>query len=214
MHRDYTGRALYTLRYGIDDIHQRLLAERRPNAAVKRYLGEGVVVQLANFSTLGGHAWAGVDVLQFQQRMPTPSDPRTIVRDYARGFLQLPLTTPEAVLAPVPVHRYYEAIVPNGLPSHLAVGDTVILCEGYPGPGEPVHTVVPLDEHAPPSEGVLSMNDVAFVESGPIRTPQNLLYWRVTNLNGTQAGYVREYTRVGSHLRFLLRPHIIGRHEA
>lgn len=212
MHRDYAGRALYTLRYEIDETYQRLLAGRRPDAAVKRYLGEGIVVQLANFNTLGGDAWAGVDVLQFQQRLPTPSDPRTIVRDYTRGFLRLPLTTPETVLAPVPVYRYYETLVPGGLPSHLAVGDTVILREGYPGPGEGVHTVVPPNENAPPTEGLLSMNDVAFVESGPIRTPQNLLYWRVTNLNGTQAGYVREYTKRVNGLRFLLRPHIIGRH--
>jgi len=211
VHRDYAGRALYYLRYDIDDIYLRLLAERHPNAPVKRYVGEGDVVQLANFSELGSDAWAGVDVLQFQQRTPTPGDPRPIVRDYARGFLRLPLTAPESVLASVPDHLYYDTIVPGGLPSHLAVGDTVILREDYPGPGEGVHTVVPTHEHAPPDMGVLSMNDVAYVESGPIRTPQNLLYWKVTNLNGSQAGYVREFTRAGSRLRFLLRPHRIGR---
>lgn len=211
MHRDYAGRALYYLRYEIDDSYQRLLAGRHPDAAVKRYLVEGAVVQLANFSILGDDAWAGIDVLQFQQRTPTPSDPRTIVRDYARGFLRLPLTAPDAVLAPVPEYRYHETVVAGGLPSHLTVGDTVILREGYPGAGEAVHTGVPEHEHAPPSAGLLTINDVAYVESGPFRGPSNLLYWHVTNLHGTQAGYVREYTRTWRGLRFLLRPHIIGR---
>lgn len=211
MHVGYNGFPLHAVRYDLSDEWRRLLNDRHPNAAIKRFVGSGDVVQVVNISHTGGYRWAMVDTLIVRNRTPTPGDPRVTVRDYARGFLRLPANAPEAILQPITRYRYFDHVVPGGLPSHLAVGDTVVLVEGYPGPGEAVYSQVPGHESAPPNAGILAAADVARIIGGPVRTASGLLYWQIANLNGPQTGYIREYTRVGPRVRYLIRPHIIAR---
>lgn len=216
MHVGYRGFPLHYVRFDLHDEWRRLLTDRHPAARIRRFVGGGDVVQVVNISHALGDRWALVDTLHMLKRTPTPGNPRVCYRDYARGFLRLPADAPDAILRPIPTYRYFENVIPGGLPSHLAVGDTVVLVEGYPGPGEAVYTNVPGHESAPPNAGILAAADVARVIGGPLRTATGLLYWQVANVNAHpvnahQTGYVREYTRIGSRVRFLIRPHIIGR---
>lgn len=211
MHVGYSGFPLHFVRHELGDEWRRLLNDRHPAALIKRFVGGGDVVQVVNISHVAGFRWALVDTLLVRRRTPTPGDPRITTRDYARGFLRLPADAPDAILRPIPKVRYFDNVVSGGLPSHLAVGDTVILVEGYPGPGEAVYTSVPGHESAAPNAGILAAADVARIVGGPVRTATGLLYWQIANLNGPQTGYVREYTRVGPRVRYLIRPHILAR---
>lgn len=211
MHAGYSGFPLHFVQFDLGDEWRRLLTDRHPAAHIKRFVGSGDVVQVINVSQALGYGWALVDTLHMVKRAPTPGDPRICRRDYARGFLRLPAGAPETVLQPIPRYRYFEQVVPGGLPSHLAVGDTVVLVEGYPGPGEAIYDSVPGHESAPPTAGILAAADVARIIGGPVRTAAGLLYWQIANANGRQSGFVREYTRIGPRARFLIRPHMIAR---
>ncbi len=200
MHGDYAGPQLSYVRAGTAIVWRKLYAHRLPNAQVYRNLEIGEVVQLLGFSREAGSLWAKIDTVHFVGT----------TRVYRPGFVQVPAHDPTTVLAPLPTRSYYGEIVPGGLPSHLAVNDVVILVEGYQGSGEGVYQTVPIQENEPPTAGILAINDVARITAGPYRTPSNLLYWKIDNLNGPQEGYIREYTRVGGRYRFFLRPHILA----
>jgi hypothetical protein len=200
MHGDYVGPQLLYVRAGSAIVWRKLYAHRSPSAQVYRNLDIGETVQFFNYSNEQGSMWAKVDTVQFvgTTRVNQP------------GFLRVPIHDPSTILAPLPERRYYGEIVSGGLPSHLAVGDVIVLVEGYQGPGEAVYEVYPTSEGAPPTAGILSVNNRATVSAGPYRTPDNLLYWKISNFNGPQVGYIREYTRVGGRYRFFLRPHILA----
>jgi len=199
MHAGYSGHNLMYIRQGSAEIWRKLRVHPIPSATTLRTVAIGDVVQVLRIFDNAGDRWAHVDTLQFNAQG----------RVYQQGFLRVPAHNPGLILAPVPELRYYGEVVPGGLPSHLAVGDVVVLVEAYSGPGEAVYDVVPMVESAPPTRGLFERQDVARILSGPIRTPSGLLYWRVRNLNGPEEGYVREYTRSGPQVRFFLRPHIV-----
>lgn len=201
MHKDYPSNPQLTyVRAGAAEVWRTLYAHRLPNAAVLRALAVGEVVQLFNFSRQAGSLWAQLDTLQFVDNK----------RIYQKGFLRVPPTHPGNILALIPDYRYAKDVVPGGLPSHLAVGDTIALVEAYPAPGAPVYQAIPANENAPATMGLFEPRDVATVVEGPFRTPTNLLYWKINNLNGTEDGYIQEYTRLGNRYRFFLRPHILA----
>ncbi len=200
MHEDYPRPQLAYVRAGVAETWRTLYAHRLLKATAHRVLAVGEVVQLFNFSRQAGSLWAQVDTLNFVDNQ----------RVYQKGFLRLPPTDPNSILAFIPDYRYYTQFVPGGLPSHLAVGDTIVLVEAYPPTGAPVYQAVPADEHAPATAGLFEKRDVARVVEGPFRTDDNLLYWRIDNLNGSQDGYVQEYTRLGRRYRFFLRPHMLA----
>jgi hypothetical protein len=200
MHRDYPSPQLAFIRAGAAATWRMLYAHRLLNAAVHRVLEVGEVIQLFSFSRQAGSLWAQVDTLQFVNNQ----------RVYQKGFLRVPPTAPNSVLAFIPDYRYYIDVIPGGLPSHLAVGDTIVLVEAYPALGAPVYQVIPDTEDAPATAGLLETKDVAKVTDGPYRTSDNLLYWKIDNLNGSEDGYIQEYTHLGRRYRFFLRPHILG----
>jgi hypothetical protein len=200
MHQDYPRPQLAYIRAGIAEAWRTLYAHRLPNAAVRRVLNIGEVVQLFNFSRQAGNLWAQVDTLNFVDNN----------RVYQKGFVRLPQTDPNSILAFIPDYRYFSNFVPGGLPSHLAVGDTIVLVEAYPPSGAPTYELIPANEGAPATAGILEKRDVARVVEGPFHTESNLLYWKIDNLNGSQDGYIQEYTRLDRRYRFFLRPHIIA----
>jgi hypothetical protein len=200
MHEDYPRPQLAYVRAGVAEVWRTLYAHRLPNAAVYRALAVGEVVQLFNFSRQGGSLWAQVDTLQFVNNQ----------RVYQKGFIRLPDSDPNGLLAFIPDYRYFTNLVNGGLPSHLAVGDTIALVEAYPLPGAPTYVAVPASENLPATAGVFEKCDVAKVVEGPFRTDANLLYWKIDNLNGNEDGYIQEYTRIGQRFQFFLRPHILG----
>ncbi|MCC6455593.1 MAG: hypothetical protein IT328_11655 [Caldilineaceae bacterium] len=200
MHKDFPRPELSFIRAGAASIWRTLYAHRHPNATVHRILEVGEVVQLFNFSRQAGSLWAQVDTLQFSGNQ----------RLYQKGFLRVPPTNPNSVLAFIPDYRYYTDVIPGGLPSHLAVGDTVALVEAYPAPGAPVYQAIPDSENAPATAGLLEPKDVARITQGPYRTSDNLLYWKIDNLNGSEDGYIQEYTRLDRRYRFFMRPHILA----
>ena len=204
MHEDYPRPQLAYIRAGVAEPWRTLYAHRLFKAAPQRLLGVGEVVQLFNFSRQMGCLWAQVDTLNFVNH----------ARVYQKGFLRLPPTDPNSILAFIPDYRYFTSIVPGGLPSHLAIGDTIALVEAYPPTGAPTYAELPADEHAPATAGTFEKRDMAKVVEGPFRTDDNLLYWKIDNLNSTEDntadGYIQEYTRLGRRYRFFLRPHILG----
>src|SRR3954468_5222815 len=179
MHEDYPRPQLAYIREGVAETWRTLSSHRLPNAAVLRVLEVGEVVQLFNFSRQSGSLWAQVDTLHFVNNQ----------RVYQKGFIRLPATDPNGVLAFIPDYRYFSNFVPGGLPSHLAVGDTIVLVEAYPLTGAPAYTAIPVQENAPATAGVFEKRDVAKVVEGPFRTDNNLLYWKINNLNGPEDGY-------------------------
>jgi hypothetical protein len=200
MHEDYPRPQLAYIRAGVAETWRTLYAHRLPNAAVQRVLAIGEVVQLFNFSRQAGSLWAQVDTLSLVNNE----------RVYQKGFLRLPPTDPNSILAFIPDYRYFSDFVPGGLPSHLALGDTIVLVEAYPPTGAPTYTAIPASENAPATAGLFEKRDVAKVVEGPIRTDSGLLYWKIDNLNGSEEGYIQEYTRLGRRYRFFLRPHILA----
>lgn len=200
MHADYPRPQLAYVRSGVAETWRTLYAHRLLNAAVHRVLAVGEVVQLFNFSRQVGSLWAQVDTLNFVNNQ----------RVYQKGFIRLPNTDPNGILAFIPDYRYFTNIVPGGLPSHLAIGDTIALVEAYPPSGAPVYQAIPSQENAAATAGIFEKRDAARVVEGPFRTENNLLYWRIDNLNGTEDGYIQEYTRLGRGYRFYLRPHILA----
>jgi hypothetical protein len=109
-------------------------------------------------------------------------------------------------LAFAPDYRYFTNFIPGGLPSHLAIGDTIVLVEAYPPSGASIYQTIPANENAPATAGTFEKHDVARVIEGPFRTDDSLLYWRIDNLNGSEDGYIQEYTRLSRHYRLYLRP--------
>jgi hypothetical protein len=200
MHEDYPRPQLAYIRAGVGEAWRTLYAHRLPNAALQRVLAVGEVVQLFNFSRNAGSLWAQVDTLNMVNNQ----------RIYQKGFLRLPPTDPNSVLAFIPDYRYFTQFIPGGLPSHLAVGDTIVLVEAYPPEGAPTYQAIPASENAPATAGIFEKRDVARVVEGPFRTDTNLLYWKIDNLNGGEDGYIQEYTRLGHRYRFYLRPHILA----
>jgi hypothetical protein len=200
MHEDYPRPQLAYIRAGVAEAWRTLYAHRLLNAAVHRVLAVGEVVQLFNFSRQAGSLWAQVDTLSFVNNQ----------RVYQKGFLRLPPTDPNGILAFIPDYRYFTNFVQGGLPSHLALGDTIALVEAYPPEGAPAYTAIPANENAPATAGTFEKRDVARVVEGPFRTDANLIYWKVDNLNGSEDGYIQEYTRLGRRYRFFLRPHILA----
>jgi hypothetical protein len=200
MHEDYPRPQLAHIRTGVAEVWRTLYAHRLLNAAAHRVLATGEVVQLFNFSRQAGSLWAQVDTLSFANNQ----------RLYQKGFLRLPPTDPNSILAFIPDYRYFTNFCPGGLPSHLAVGDTIVLVEAYPPTGAPTYTAIPDNENAPATAGIFEKRDVARVVEGPFRTESNLLYWKIDNLNGTEDGIIQEYTRLGHRYRFFLRPHILA----
>ena len=200
MHDDYPRPQLAHIRAGVAEAWRTLYTHRLLNAAVRRVLNTGEVVQLFNFSRQAGSLWAQVDTLTFVDNQ----------RVYQKGFIRLPATDPNGILAFIPDYRYFTNFVPGGLPSHLAVGDTIVLVEAYPPSGAPLYQSIPANEHAPATAGILEKRDLARVVEGPFRTESNLLYWKVDNLNGSEEGYIQEYTRLDRRYRFFLRPHILA----
>jgi hypothetical protein len=200
MHEDYPRPQLAFVRAGVAEPWRTLYAHRLLNAAVHRVLAAGEVVQLFNFSRQAACLWAQVDTLHFVNNQ----------RHYQKGFLRLPPTDPNSILAFIRDYRYYTQSVPGGLPSHLAIGDTITLVEAYPPTGAPLYQAVPAAENAPATAGLFEKRDMARVVEGPFRTDDNLLYWKVDNLNGAEEGYIQEYTRLARRYRFFLRPHILA----
>ena len=200
MHADYPRPQLAYVRAGVAETWRTLYAHRVPNGAVHRVLSIGEVVQLFNFGRQSGSLWAQVDTLNFVNNE----------RVYQKGFVRLPATDPNSILAFIPDYRYFTNVVPGGLPSHLAIGDTIALVEAYPPSGAPVYAVIPASENAPATAGVFEKRDVATVVEGPFRTDANLLYWKINNLNGSEDGFIQEFTRLGNRYRFYLRPHILA----
>jgi hypothetical protein len=201
MHQDYPRPQLVYVRAGVAEAWRTLYAHRLPNAAVYRVLAIGEVLQLFNFTRQSGSLWAQVDTLNFVNNQ----------RVYQKGFVRLPATDPNSILAFIPDYRYFTNLVPGGLPSHLALGDTIALVEAYPPTGAPTYTAIPVNENAPATAGTFEKRDVAKVVDGPFRTANDLLYWKIDNLNGSEDGYIQEYTRLGQRYRFFLRPHILAK---
>ena len=200
MHQDYPSPQLTFIRAGAAEVWRTLYAHRVPNAASSRVLAVGEVLQLFNFSRQSGSLWAQVDTLQFVNNQ----------RVYQKGFLRVPPTDPNSVLAFIPDYRYFTDLISGGLPSHLAIGDTIVLVEAYPPAGAPVYQAIPANENAVATAGTFEKRDVAKIVEGPFRTDSNLLYWKIDNLNGSEDGYIQEYTRLGKRYRFFLRPHILA----
>lgn len=200
MHEDYPRPQLAYVREGVDEMWRTLYTHRLLNAAVRRVLAVGEVVQLFNFSRQAGSLWAQVDTLTFVDNR----------RVYQKGFIRLPHTDPNRLLAFIPDYRYFTNFVPGGLPSHLAVGDTIVLVEAYPPEGAPAYHSIPDHPNAPATAGIFEKRDVARVVEGPFRTDANLLYWKIDNLNGGEDGYIQEYARLDRRYRFFLRPHILA----
>jgi hypothetical protein len=200
MHEDYPRPQLAYIREDVPETWRTLYSHRLHNATTLRVLAVGEVVQLFNFSRQSGSLWAQVDTLHFVDNQ----------RVYQKGFIRLPPTDPNGILAFIPDYRYFSNFVPGGLPSHLAVCDTIVLVEAYPPTGAPTYTAIPAQENAPASAGIFEKRDVAKVVEGPFRTDNNLLYWKIDNLNGPEDGYIQEYTRIGRRYQFFLRPHILG----
>src|SRR5688572_32579096 len=153
MHEDYPRPQLAYIRAGVAEAWRTLYAHRLLNAAVHRVLAVGEVVQLFNFSSQAGTLWAQVDTLNFVNNQ----------RVYQKGFVRLPPTDPNSILAFIPDYRYFTNFVPGGLPSHLAVGDTIALVEAYPPSGAPAYTTIPANENTPATAGTFEKRDVARV---------------------------------------------------
>ena len=208
MHEDYPRPQLAHIRAGVAEPWRTLYTHRLLNSAVQRVLAVGEVVQLFNFSRQMGCLWAQVDTLSFVNNQ----------RVYQRGFLRLPPTDPNSILAFIPDYRYFTNSIPGGLPSHLAIGDTIVLVEAYPPTGAPTYTAIPVHENeAATSEitgGKFEKYDLARVVEGPFRNDDDVLYWKIENLSGTendaQVSYIQEFTRLGRRYRFFLRPHILA----
>jgi len=200
MHEDYPRPQLAYIREGVAETWRTLYTHRLLNAATVRVLAVGEVVQLFNFSRQSGSLWAQVDTLHFVNNQ----------RVYQKGFVRLTATDPNGILAFIPDYRYFSNFVPGGLPSHLAVGDTIVLVEAYPLAGAPTYTAIPVHENEPATAGVFEKHDVAKVVEGPFRTDNNLLYWKIDNLNGPEDGYIQEYTRIGRRYQFFVRPHTLA----
>ncbi len=200
MHQDYPNPQLAFVREGTGEMWRTLYAHRLPNAAPLRVLAVGEVLQLFNFSRQAGSLWAQVDTLHFVNNQ----------RVYQKGFLRVPPANPNRVLAFIADYRYFTDLVAGGLPSHLAIGDTMALVEAYPSAGAPVYQTIPANENAAATAGNFEKRDVAKVVEGPFRTDTNLLYWKIDNLNGSEEGYIQEYTRLGQRYRFFLRPYLLA----
>jgi hypothetical protein len=208
MQQPRLGERLLYGRFGAAPSWRDVYAHPHPQAHVLYRLDEGQVVHFLAYRYQGPVLWVQVRVTVVDPQLSAPACRRSFV-----GFVKTPAQQPETVLAQAPVRPYATGEVPGGVPSALALGDTVALVEGYPGKGEGVYKMVPLDESAPPDAGWIEPCDLARIENGPHRTANNVLYWQVRNLNGDQRGWVREAARVGADYFAKIRPYRLAQNR-
>ncbi len=185
---------LYYVRHGIEDRWRALYADANEHTHPFGELEAGLVVYRLGENVHEDLRWINVRGHKTDPGSGGPFSP-------TEGHIKEPRDGAIDVLARLPIKEY------EGVPSLLAVDDFIVLAEDHPDRAEAVYTDVPDHESARPTAGVVGPQDLARIVRGPRRTPNNVLYWYVSNEKGPGQGWVREAARAGTRYRPKIMPY-------